>query len=79
MNPNGRTSSVPSVSMATVDRRNLPSRGRSFQKDANERRSRAAEVTERSVGKDAGILQPGLGPVWASRPGGWPNSFVDNR
>src|SRR5450759_792280 len=51
MNPNGSTSPVPSVSTATVDSRSLPSRGRSFQNDARDGRSRAGEVTGPSMAK----------------------------
>jgi len=60
MNPNGSTRPVPSVSMATVDRRSLPSRGRSFQNDAREGRSPAGEVREvtgRSMAKVTDIAQ----------------------
>src|SRR5664280_1090194 len=51
MKPKSSTNPVPSVSIATVDRRKLPSRGRSFQKAANEGRPRAGQVTGRSMAK----------------------------
>src|SRR5665647_150897 len=76
MKPNGSTSPVPSVSTATVDSRNLPSRGKSLQNDAKDGRSRAGEVTRPSMTKTTDSPQTGFGPrngLGASRPGGRQN------
>src|SRR5665648_696142 len=73
MKPNGSTSPALSASTVTVDNKNLPSRGRSLQNDANEGRSRAGVVPGRSMTK--ATVKPhtgfGLGNVWAGGPGGW--------